>query len=174
MTTSSGAGLRKPPHVFDRDREWDGLIRFATSPDPDARLGIVSGRRRQGKTYLLDAVASAVDGFFYTATEDTETDALANFGRALAEWIGGGRYAFAGWEEALDLLFTAVTGKLIVIDEFPYLSKASPSLPSPSRCGYGRVLPGGWSGDHDRGPSVVCRHGGVTGRSPHVFTGQWG
>ena len=102
MTASSDAALRKPPHVFDRDREWDGLIRFATSPDPDVRLGIVSGRRRQGKTYLLDAVASAVDGFFYTATEDTETDALANFGRALAEWTGGGRYAFADWEEALD------------------------------------------------------------------------
>lgn len=94
------------------------------------RLGIVSGRRRQGKTYLLDAVASAVDGFFYTATEDTETDALASFGRALADWTGGGRYAFADWDEALDRLFTAVTGRLVVIDEFPYLSKASPSLPS--------------------------------------------
>ena len=97
MTDSSGVLPGKPQHVFDRDREWDGLMRFAASPDPDARLGIVSGRRRQGKTYLLDAVASAVDGFFYSATEDTETDALANFGRALAEWTGGGRYAFAGW-----------------------------------------------------------------------------
>jgi AAA+ ATPase superfamily predicted ATPase len=120
----------KPRHVFDRDREWDGLMRFVTSPDPDVRLGIVSGRRRQGKTYLLDAVASAVDGFFYTATEDTEADALANFGRTLAGWTGGGRYAFANWDEALDRLFTAVTDRLIVIDEFPYLSKASPSLPS--------------------------------------------
>ena len=120
----------KPRHVFDRDREWDGLLRFATSPDPGVRLGIISGRRRQGKTYLLDAVASAVDGFFYTATEDTETDALANFGRALAESTGGGRYAFANWDEALDRLFAAAAGRLIVIDEFPYLSKASPSLPS--------------------------------------------
>jgi hypothetical protein len=106
------------------------LTKFATSPDPDVRLGIVSGRRRQGKTYLLDAVASAVDGFFYTATEDTETDALANFGRALADWTGGGRYVFADWDEALSRLFTAVIGRLIVIDEFPYLSKESPSLPS--------------------------------------------
>lgn len=130
MHDSSDAVPGKPQHVFDRDREWGGLMRFATSADPDVRLGIVSGRRRQGKTYLLDAVASAVDGFFYTATEDTETDALANFGRALAGWTGGGRYAFANWEEALGLLFTAVTGRLIVIDEFPYLSKASPSLPS--------------------------------------------
>lgn len=105
-------------------------MRFVASPDPDARLGIVSGRRRQGKTYLLDAAASAVDGFFYTATEDTETDALASFGRALAGWTGGGQYAFGNWDQALDRLFTAVTGRLIVIDEFPYLSKASPSLPS--------------------------------------------
>ena len=130
MATWPSAPPGKPQHVFDRDREWDGLTKFATSPDPDVRLGIVSGRRRQGKTYLLDAVASAVDGFFYTATEDTETDALANFGRALADWTGGGRYAFADWDEALDRLFTAVTGRLIVIDEFPYLSKESPSLPS--------------------------------------------
>lgn len=130
MTASSSSVPRKPQHVFDRDREWDGLMRFVASPDPDARLGIVSGRRRQGKTYLLDAAASAVDGFFYTATEDTETDALANFGRALADWTGGGRYAFGNWDEALDRLFTAVTDRLIVIDEFPYLSKASPSLPS--------------------------------------------
>jgi len=130
MSASTSAVPPKPKHVFDRDREWDGLMRFVASPDPDVRLGIVSGRRRQGKTYLLDAAASAVDGFFYTATEDTETDALANFGRALAEWTGGGRYAFGNWDEALDRLFTAVTDRLIVIDEFPYLSKASPSLPS--------------------------------------------
>lgn len=130
MASSSNPAPEKPRHVFDRDREWDGLMRFVASPDPDIRLGIVSGRRRQGKTYLLDAVASAVDGFFYTATEDTETDALANFGRALAEWTGGGRYAFANWDEALGRLFASVTGRLIVIDEFPYLSKASPSLPS--------------------------------------------
>ena len=42
----------------------------------------------------------------------------------------GGRYAFANWDEALDRLFTAATDRLIVIGEFPYLSKASPSLPS--------------------------------------------
>jgi hypothetical protein len=130
MDTSREVPPEKPQHVFDRDREWDGLTRFAVSPDPDVRLGIVSGRRRQGKTYLLDAVASAVDGFFYTATEDTAADALAGFGRALAGWTGGGRYAFADWGEALDRLFAVVTDRLIVIDEFPYLSKASPSLPS--------------------------------------------
>jgi uncharacterized protein len=75
-------------------------------------------------------VVSAVGGFFYSATEDAETGALANLGQALAAWTGGGRYAFANWDEALERLFTVVTNGVIVLDEFPYLSKASPALPS--------------------------------------------
>jgi len=128
--TSTTVLLSKPEHVFDRDREWEGLARFAASVDPDVRLGIVSGRRRQGKTFLLDAIATAVGGFFHTAVESTETEALARFGHALAAHTGGGRYAFDDWEEALARLFAAVPEGLIVLDEFPYLSKASPSLPS--------------------------------------------
>ena len=120
----------KPSHVFDRDREWDGLVRFATSSSPDVRLGIVSGRRRQGKTFLLDAIVQAMGGFFFTATDSTEGDALAGFGQALAGFTGGGRYAFHDWDEALARLFAVVPEGLIVIDEFPYLSKASPALPS--------------------------------------------
>jgi len=113
----------KPEHIFDRNREWEGLVRFATADSGDVRLGVVSGRRRQGKTYLLDAAASTFGGFFFTATDSTETESLASFG-------GGGRYAFADWDEALERLFVAVGEGLIIIDEFPYLMKASPSLPS--------------------------------------------
>ncbi len=124
------APFSKPDHVFDRDREWDALARFATSESGDVRLGIVSGRRRQGKTYLLDAAASRFGGFFFAATDSTQADSLASFGRALAGHAGGGRYAFADWDEALQRLFGAVSDGLIIIDEFPYLMKASPELPS--------------------------------------------
>jgi uncharacterized protein len=124
------APFSKPDHVFDRDREWDALARFATSESGDVRLGIVSGRRRQGKTYLLDAAASRFGGFFFAATDSTQADSLASFGRALAGHAGGGRYAFANWDEALQRLFGAVSDGLIIIDEFPYLMKASPELPS--------------------------------------------
>jgi len=120
----------KPGHVFDRDREWDALVRFATSESSDVRLGVVSGRRRQGKTYLLDAAASRFGGFFFAATDSTEADSLASFGRALAGHADGGRYAFADWDEALQRLFAVVGDGLIIIDEFPYLMKASPELPS--------------------------------------------
>ena len=122
--------VRKPEHIFDRAREWDALVRFATADSADVRLGIVSGRRRQGKTYLLDAAADTFGGFFFTATDSTETDSLASFGRALASYGRGGRYAFADWDEALERLFGAVNQGLIIIDELPYLMKASPSLPS--------------------------------------------
>lgn len=124
------AALVKPDRVFDRDREWDGLVRFATSSSPDVRLGIVSGRRRQGKTFLLDALADVVGGFFFTATDATEVEALEGFGAAVAAYAGGGRYAFRDWDEALERLFAVVGDGLVIIDEFPYLTKASPSLPS--------------------------------------------
>ncbi|MGP3956179.1 ATP-binding protein [Nonomuraea sp. 3N208] len=120
----------KPDFVFDRDEEWAGLVRFATSPSPDVRLGIVSGRRRQGKTFLLDALVQETGGFFFTGLEETEAQALARFGQRLAARTGGGRYAFANWDEALERLFAVVQEGIIVIDEFPYLTKASPSLPS--------------------------------------------
>lgn len=112
---------QKPERVFNRVREWDGPTRFATSANPDVRLGIVSGRRRQGRTFLLAAVAEATGGFFHTATDGAEVEELARFGRALAARTGGGRFAFAHWEEALDQLFRIVPEGLIVLDEFPYL-----------------------------------------------------
>src|ERR1035441_3257818 len=106
--------VSKPDHIFDRDREWKTLVRFATSESGDVRLGIVSGRRRQGKTYLLDAAATTFGGFFFAATDSTETESLASFGRALAGY-GGGRYAFADWDEALQRLFG-------VVSDGPYLA----------------------------------------------------
>ena len=164
--------VRKPEHIFDRAREWEGLVRFATADSPGVRLGIVSGRRRRGKTYLLDAAANTFGGFFFTATDSTETESLPSFGRALASY-GGGRYAFADWDEALERLFGAVGEGLIIIDEFPYLMKASPSLPSLIQRalgprGYaqqssGRLLLSGWR-CRSRWSGRISRPSAVTGR----------
>ncbi|WP_206306067.1 ATP-binding protein [Streptomyces sp. RFCAC02] len=120
--------------MFDRDFEWAELTRFATLPSPHATLGVVSGRRRQGKTFLLDAVARATGGFMFTATETTEADALRQFGEALARHRGlPTPFRFAHWDEAVvELMRLADAGgpAVAVIDEFPFLVKASPSLPS--------------------------------------------
>ncbi|GGL45577.1 ATP-binding protein [Planomonospora parontospora] len=123
--------IPKPGHVFARDAEWRALSRFAESTAPSTRLGVVSGRRRQGKTYLLNALTEAVGGFYFVAADDTETEGLRRFGEALAfRSGGGGQYHFDNWDQALDRLYATVQDGVIVIDEFPYLAKASPVLPS--------------------------------------------
>ena len=54
--------MPKPERVFDRDREWNGLASFAPNPVHGALLGVVSGRRRQGKSFLLEALTSVTGG----------------------------------------------------------------------------------------------------------------
>src|SRR5690242_21147879 len=52
--------MEKPSRIFARDDEWDHLARFAAPARGRPQLGVVSGRRRQGKTYLLQALAEQV------------------------------------------------------------------------------------------------------------------
>lgn len=125
--------IDKPARIFDREFEWRHLSGFAARGRERAQLGVVSGRRRQGKTYLLEALARETEGFFYSATEATERESLSLFSRALASYTGAPvPIRFDDWDEAITQLFAvgAQTGRLMVIDEFPYLTKASPSLPS--------------------------------------------
>ena len=126
-------GLGKPGHVFNRDREWKALADFAADPRPEATLGIVSGRRRQGKTYLLRSLAAATGGFFFEAVEATEAESLRMFGAALARQArSAADFSFPGWDDALRY-FLALAGRgpvPLIIDEFPYLMKATPALPS--------------------------------------------
>jgi uncharacterized protein len=125
--------LSKPRDMFDRDFEWGELTRFAGSSAARATLGIVSGRRRQGKTFLLDALAVQAGGFMFTAAETTEADSLRQFGEALASHLGEPvPFRFADWNEAVTRLMRIATNgpKPVVIDEFPFLAKATPAFPS--------------------------------------------
>ncbi|GIH27688.1 ATPase AAA [Acrocarpospora phusangensis] len=119
--------------MFDRDYEWSELSRFVSYPGAEATLGVVSGRRRQGKTFLLDAVCQATGGFYFAATEATEAESLHQFGTALARYLGEpAPRRFPGWDEAVRVLMSLTRSAPlpVVLDEFPYLSKASPQLPS--------------------------------------------
>ncbi|HUR02306.1 MAG TPA: ATP-binding protein, partial [Nonomuraea sp.] len=80
--------IRKPERVFGREREWQGLVRFVSGGDraaplAGAALGVVSGRRRQGKSFLLQALAEATGGMYFAATEATEAESLRLFADAL-------------------------------------------------------------------------------------------
>ena len=166
-------GLGKPSHVFGREREWEALADFAADPRPEATLGIVSGRRRQGKTYLLRSLAAATGGFFFEAAEATEADSLRMFGAALARQAGSAAdFSFSGWEDALRY-FVTLAGQdpvPLIIDEFPYLVKASPALPSLLRREIDSRGPSQGSGSHARvllcGSAMSVMGGLLAGNAP--------
>ncbi len=127
----------KPGHVFDRDAEWAALTSFAASSTPRAMLGVISGRRRMGKTYLLRALVEQRAGFYFGATAATEGESLRQFGAALARHAGSPvPFSFASWDDAISYMFDLAgpsrgsSPTLVVIDEFPYLVKTAPELPS--------------------------------------------
>lgn len=126
-------GPVKPDWVFDREREWQGLTAFAGDPSPRATLGVVSGRRRQGKSYLLQALAQQTNGLYFAATEATEAESLRLFADALVRHAHEPiEQPFRDWNDAIGHLFRLYTGEptLVVLDEFPFLSRVSPALPS--------------------------------------------
>ncbi|MFF4573818.1 ATP-binding protein [Streptomyces sp. NPDC001410] len=123
----------KPHKVFDRDAEWQELVAFACDSRPEARLGVVSGRLRQGKTYLLEALTGALGGFYFGAQQGTQTESLSHLANELARYTNAPSPPhWHGWEDATDDLLALGDRRPtpIVLDEFPDLVRQSPSLPS--------------------------------------------
>lgn len=119
--------------MFDREPEWRALSGFAVDDAPGASLGVVSGRRRQGKTYLLRAVCQAAGGFYFAAEEAADAESLRRIGAALAEYSAApAPFSFPDWRAAIDALLALGRRQPVpvVIDEFPYLARVNPSLPS--------------------------------------------
>jgi AAA+ ATPase superfamily predicted ATPase len=126
--------------MFDRETEWDALTRFVTDQTPGATVGVVSGRRRQGKSFLLESLCEASDGFYFMATEATEAESLRRFGEELAAHTGAiGPLSYPTWDTAIDALLALSQSMAVpvVIDEFPYLCSSAPALPSIIQKAYG-------------------------------------
>lgn len=126
--------LPKPAELHDRERPWATLADFATSTSLGARLALVYGRRRQGKTLMLDLLARATGGLIFTGIPQAGPLNLQRLARAYAAHVDGPVPSFADWEQAIDfLLRLGERGdgpSLIVLDEFPYLIDSEPALPS--------------------------------------------
>lgn len=125
--------LRRPVEMFDRDYEWSALGAFATDERRGATLGVVSGRRRQGKTFLLRALCQATGGFYFAADEATDGESLRQVGTLLGEYLQApAPLAFDDWYAVFDALLALGRERVVpvVIDEFPYLARANPRLPS--------------------------------------------
>lgn len=128
--TSRARDLKRPADLFDRDGEWRALARFATDPAQTGAMGIVYGRRRQGKSWLLERLAGAVGGFYWEAFEASPRQQLGAFARALAAHLGAPfTPSFPDWQAAI-AAWQATELPLVVLDELQYLVASSPELPS--------------------------------------------
>lgn len=128
--------MRKPDEVFARDAEWLELERFVTEPAEGTRLMSVYGRRRQGKSLLLQALAEESNGLYWEAALQSREQNLASFSAAWSRWTrAAGPVRFASWEEALDVVFASAPPKgsrrlALLFDEIGYAVETAPELPS--------------------------------------------
>ena len=114
---------------------------------PGFQYPVLYGRRRIGKTRLLQEFLKGKRAVYFMATEQSERELLAGFTQAFKEQLPDERIkyipTFASWEDlfayAADL---ACQGErlILAIDEYPYLAKAVPSISSILQ----RAIDGSW------------------------------
>ncbi len=121
------------PPFIGRKRELAVLQELADSGKPE--LFVLYGRRRVGKTELLQQLCHGRRAAYFLAAQVRDKDNLRAFRRVLEEALGDpliGTIEFPDWTAALTFAAERVGAErlVLVLDEFPYLCEANPGLPS--------------------------------------------
>lgn len=101
----------------------------------DFQFTVIYGRRRIGKTSLINEFLKDKKAIYYVALEENAEDNLKRFSDAISIFKNtdqGGKEKFANFEECFKEI-TRLAQKqrvILVIDEFPYLAKAYPTISS--------------------------------------------
>ena len=100
-----------------------------------AELVVLYGRRRVGKTELINVFCKDKPHFYYACREYTDIQQLQSFTDKIHSYhipsldlVG----RFEDWEKAFLSVLQLPTDqkKILVIDEFPHICKSNPSVPS--------------------------------------------
>ena len=109
---------------IDREREMAALEReWRNRPS----FVVLYGRRRVGKTRLLREFSKGKRVFFFTFPEAVKTVQMAEFKRALSEFLNDGlilKVETDSWLDLLTYLAERTDDALIVLDEFTYAIKS--------------------------------------------------
>lgn len=126
-----------------------------------SELVIVYGRRRVGKTFLVEQHFNRKFDFWYVGRRNIPTkEQLRQFGRALAKYSGN-QYKLATWYEAFDALedyletLPSDRKKVVFIDEMPWIDRVHSNFVS--------ALEGFWNGwAMSRGDIMMIANGSAT------------
>ena len=101
------------------------------------QMAVLYGRRRVGKTTLIDAFAKDKAVLYFTAQQRSSLQNLVQFSRCVYAFFGLPQdgAAFVDWRSAFSYVAQAAQQRggepfLFVFDEFPYAAETEPSLPS--------------------------------------------
>lgn len=115
---------------IDRDRDVAELRRLAEAPPG---LAIVRGRRRVGKTALVRHALAGSRVVVFQADEQPVAEQLEAFAREAARLVPGApQLRFGSWDDACSYLDGQAQHAplTVVLDEFQYLCRSEPALPS--------------------------------------------
>lgn len=95
---------------------------------------VIYGRRRVGKTALINEFVKGKETIFFTGLETNSKQNLENFSKSVFSYISGFSSAssfdsapvFQNFQEALEYVFILSQNKriILVIDEYPYVAKS--------------------------------------------------
>ena len=116
-----------------REQELAVLEELADGGKPE--LFVLYGRRRVGKTELLQRLCERARSVYFLAAQVRDKDNLRAFKHALQEGLGDPlmeNVEFQDWAAALGYAAERIGDErlIIVLDEFPYLCEANKGLPS--------------------------------------------
>ena len=115
-----------------REREWNSLNKLYHSGKFE--FVVIYGRRRVGKTALINHFIDDKQAIYFMGVESNAKQNLENFSRNIMEYTSGisAETSFLSFQSALETVFRLSQKErlILVIDEYPYVARASRSLAS--------------------------------------------
>ncbi|GIH23065.1 ATPase AAA [Acrocarpospora phusangensis] len=141
--------LPKPADIIDREDEWNVLSMFVRDRrhiDHGASLIALSGRRRTGKSHLLERFTALTEGIYFEAfLEEELVQSQERFRNVIIDYDPARRGEVSAiplgeggsWDRLLQVAMDATVARSsegrippVVLDEFPYLLRDTPHLQS--------------------------------------------